>query len=101
MLCRKHMFLLTTVVQKAVSRGLHVPGRAVELGGPTTSRAQMSKGLSLFLLVYLSARTLKEAIAWVVLTRKNFFRRRSPFGFLHQLRIVFVDLERPLVSAIY
>ena len=48
------MFLLTTVVQKAVSRGLHVPGGAVELGGPTTSRAQMSKGLSLFLLVYLS-----------------------------------------------
>ena len=54
MLCRKHMFLLTTVVQKAASRGLHVPGGAVELGGPTTSRAQMSKGLSLFLLVYLS-----------------------------------------------
>ena len=52
------MFLLTTVVQKAVSRGLHVPGGAVELGGPTTSRAQMSKGLSLFLLVYLSARPL-------------------------------------------
>ena len=40
------------------------------------------------------SRTLKEAIAWVVLTRKKFFRRRSPFGFLHQLRIVFVDLER-------
>ena len=54
MMCRKHMFLLTTVVQKAASRGLHVPGGAVELGGPTTSRAQMSKGLSLFLLVYLS-----------------------------------------------
>ena len=57
MLCRKHMFLLTAVVQKAVSRGLHVPGGAVELGGPTTSRAQMSKGLSLFLLVYLSGTT--------------------------------------------
>ena len=55
MMCRKHMFLLTTVVQKAASRGLHVPGGAVELGGPTTSRAQMSKGLSLFRLVYLSA----------------------------------------------
>ena len=54
MMCRKHMFLLTTVAQKAASRGLHVPGGAVELGGPTTSRAQMSKGLSLFLLVYLS-----------------------------------------------
>ena len=50
------MFLLTKVVPKAVSRGLHVPGGAVELGGPTTSRAQMSKGLSLFLLVYLSER---------------------------------------------
>ena len=48
------MFLSTTVVQKVVSRGLHVPGGAVELGGPTTRRAQMSKGLSLFLLVYLS-----------------------------------------------
>ena len=25
--------------QKGVSRGLHTPGRAVELGGPTTSMA--------------------------------------------------------------
>ena len=58
MMCRKHMFLLTTVVQKAASRGLHVPGGAVELGGPTTSRAQMSKGLSLFLLVYLSVENI-------------------------------------------
>ena len=49
MMCRKHMFLLRIVVQKAARRG-----GAVELGGPTTSRAQMSKGLSLFLLVYLS-----------------------------------------------
>ena len=54
------MFLLTTVVQKAVSRGLHVPGGAVELGGPTTSRAQMSKGLSLFLLVYLSGKARRR-----------------------------------------
>ena len=60
MLCRKHMFLLTTVVQKAVSRGLHVPGRAVELGGPTTSRAHMSKVLSLFLLVYLSDSAIRR-----------------------------------------
>ena len=70
MLCRKHMFLLTTVVQKAVSRGLHVPGGAVELGGPTTSRAQMSKGLSLFLLVYLSGWSLKAT------------RRKRAFVFL-------------------
>ena len=43
-------------VQKAVSRGLHVPGGATELGGPTASRAQMSKVHFLFLLVYLSDR---------------------------------------------
>ena len=45
------MFLLTTVVQKAVSRGLHAPSGPIELGGPTTSRAQMSRISSLFLLV--------------------------------------------------
>ena len=56
-MCRKHMFLLTRVVQKAVSRGRHVPGGAVELGGPTTSRAQMSIISSLFLLVYLIEQT--------------------------------------------
>ena len=53
-MCRKHMFLLTTVVQKAVSMGLNVPGGAVELGGPITSREQMSIISSLFLLVHLS-----------------------------------------------
>ena len=53
-MCRKYMFLLTTAVHKVVSRGLPVPGGAVELGGPTTSRAQMSKVHSLFLLVYFS-----------------------------------------------
>ena len=56
-MCRKHMFLLTTVVQTAVSRGLHVPGGVVELGGPATSRAQLSITSSLFLLVYLSGLT--------------------------------------------
>ena len=55
------MFLLTTVVQKAASRGLHVPEGAVELGGPTTSRAQMSKVRSLFLLAYLSGFTIPSA----------------------------------------
>ena len=39
MMCRKHMFLMTTIVQKAASRGPYVPGGVVELGGPTTSRA--------------------------------------------------------------
>ena len=49
---QKAYVLVDNRSSRAVSRGLHVPGGAVELGGPTTSRAQMSKGLSLFLLVY-------------------------------------------------
>ena len=71
MLCRKHMFLLTTVAQKAVSRGLHIPGGAVELGGPTTSKALMSKVYSLFLLVYLSGAKITTSfiITWISFLR--------------------------------
>ena len=56
-LCKKKFFLLKTVVQDAFSRGLHIPGGAVELGGPTTSRALKNKisilmGLSQWLCRY-------------------------------------------------
>ena len=52
-MCKKLTLLLTTVDQKAASRGLHVPGATVKLGVPTASRAQMSRMSSVFLLVYL------------------------------------------------
>ena len=46
---QKALVFMTTVVLKAFSGGLQVPGGAVELGGPTTSRAQMLKILSILI----------------------------------------------------
>ena len=55
--------MLTPAVYKAVSIGIHVPGGAVEVGGASKSRTQLSRMSSEFLLVYLSGDNNK-IVAW-------------------------------------
>ena len=81
------MFLLTAVVQKAVSRGLQVPGGAGELGAPTTSRAQMSKVLSLFLLVYLSGFECRISIQKYPLVMAQCWLQQTFYGQVPSIKV--------------
>ena len=68
------MFLLTTVVQKAFSRGLLDYSRAVELGGPTTSKNE------LIIMVDLSAKDqgiTRVDVVLVLFHLLNFLLKRN------------------------
>ena len=78
---KKDMFLLTTVVHKAVSRGLHVHGRAVQLSGPTTTRAQMSK-CSLYSCWSISVDLIPSHgnIQMQLASRAKYYVKKGEFG---------------------
>ena len=68
------MFLLTTVVQKAFSRCLLDSSRAVELGGPTTSKNE------LIIMVDLSAKDqgiTRVDVVLVLFHLLNFLLKRN------------------------